>query len=568
MAGKLELTFVPQNLQINSFDDISFLFQNLENRELNTPKQVVQWLRDRSELDSVLEEELAWRYIRMNCDTENEALAESFNDFVNNIEPEIALKNNNLNIRLNDDKTLSLIDLGRYFIPIRETKKDIEIFREENVPLEAEMQTKEQDYGVAASKMTIQFNQQELTLQQAANFLKNTNREVRKEVYTLINERRLKDAKTMNLLLDQLIGLRHQIAINAGFSNFRDYKFREMGRFDYSVADTEKFHLAIADKVVPLVAKLHEKRKRTLKYEKLYPFDLDVDENLEPPLQVFSSADEMVNKTIHCFTQLDPEMGIYLNEMKKMGHLDLDSRKGKAPGGFNYPLHFSNVPFIFMNSTGNLHDLTTMLHEGGHAIHSFLMSDLELVDFKETPSEVAELASMTMELITMDFWHHFFTNEGEMKRAKREHLQDVLTVLPWVATIDKFQHFLYTHPEHSHEERTQSWVKIADEFGTGVVDYTGFEKYKANGWQKQLHIFEVPFYYIEYGIAQLGAIGIWRNYKQNPKKAITQYKNALKLGYSEPIPKIYEAAGIRFDFSSEYIEELMQFVQTELNKLD
>jgi oligoendopeptidase F len=412
--------------------------------------------------------------------------------------------------------------------------------------------------------MTVHYQNKELTLQEASNYLKNTDRNVREEVYHLINNRRLADTDTLNNLLSKQIKLRHQIALNAGFSNFRDYKFKSMGRFDYKVADCYKFHSAVAHDVVPMNEDLLKIRKSKLNVDKLRPWDLDVDEALKAPLKPFDTVSDLIRKTVYCFRDLDLEFGIYLNEMDKMGYLNLDSRKHKAPGGFNYPLHESNVPFIFMNATGNLDDMVTMLHEGGHAIHAYLTAHLDLVHFKEIPSEIAELASMSMELITMDYWHHFFDNEADLKRAKRTHLKNILSVLPWVAKIDKFQHFLYENPNHTHEERNKAWTAINKEFCGETVDFNGLENYQQNIWQRQLHIFEVPFYYIEYGIAQLGAIAIWKNFKQDKKQALEQYKKALKMGYTSPIPEVYKAAGIRFDFSDAYIQELMDFVKAEL----
>jgi oligoendopeptidase F len=253
--------------------------------------------------------------------------------------------------------------------------------------------------------------------------------------------------------------------------------------------------------------------------------------------------------------------------MKEMGHLDLDSRIGKAPGGFNYPLYEIGVPFIYMNAAGTLRDLVTMVHEGGHAIHSFLTRDLELTEFKSVPSEVAELASMGMELISMDFWDEFFTNEDDLKRAQKEQLEKVISTLPWVAAIDKFQHWIYENPNHTEKERYDKWKEIMNTFGSAVVDWSGFEDVRSNLWQKQLHLFEVPFYYIEYGMAQLGAIALWRNYKQNPEKTIKQYKEALKLGYTKSIGEIYKTAGIEFNFTRNYVRELMHFVSDELKKL-
>jgi oligoendopeptidase F len=250
-----------------------------------------------------------------------------------------------------------------------------------------------------------------------------------------------------------------------------------------------------------------------------------------------------------------------------MGHLDLESRKGKAPGGYNYPLAEIGVPFIFMNATSTLRDMVTIMHEGGHAIHNFLTRDLELNDFKSTPSEVAELASMSMELISMDHWNVFFTDEAELKRAKREHLEDIIETLPWVATIDKFQHWIYENPKHTPEERKAAWNKIFDTFSDTVTDWSGLQEAKDYLWQKQLHLYEVPFYYIEYGMAQLGAIAVWRNFRKNPVKGLQGYQNALKLGYLRTIPEIYAAADIKFDFSKAYIKELMDFVRDELKKI-
>ena len=274
-----------------------------------------------------------------------------------------------------------------------------------------------------------------------------------------------------------------------------------------------------------------------------------------------------MDKSIRCFDRLSTDLGDKLRIMKAMNHLDLDSRIGKAPGGYNYPLDEVGVPFIFMNAAGQLRDVVTMVHEGGHAVHSFVTRDLELSDFKHTPSEVAELASMSMELMTMDTWDEFFTNEDDFKRAKREHLEQVIETLPWVATIDKFQHWIYENPTHTIDERKSAWNTIYEQFSPSVVDWSGLESNKDYIWQKQLHLYEVPFYYIEYGMAQLGAIAVYKNFKENKEKGLAQYLAALKLGYKKPISTIYEAAGVRFDFSKAYIKELIDFIKLELEEV-
>jgi oligoendopeptidase F len=251
-----------------------------------------------------------------------------------------------------------------------------------------------------------------------------------------------------------------------------------------------------------------------------------------------------------------------------MSHLDLDSRKGKAPGGYNMPLAESGAPFIFMNAAGQMSDVTTMVHESGHAVHSFLAHPLELNAFKEYPTEMAEVASMAMELFTMDHWHVFFDNEEDLRRAKRHQLERVITIFPWIATIDKFQHWVYENPNHTVNERTEAWMNILNEFSSSVIDYSGLMPYRNIAWQRQLHLFEVPFYYIEYGIAQLGAIGLWKQYKENKQKAIENYINGLSLGGTKTLPELYAAAGLAFDFSPETIKELMDMVRNELEILD
>ena len=284
-------------------------------------------------------------------------------------------------------------------------------------------------------------------------------------------------------------------------------------------------------------------------------------------MKPFNNGEELIDKSIACFNAIDEKLGSKLATMKANNLFDVESRKGKAPGGYNYPLAETGAPFIFMNSANSLRDLTTMVHEGGHAIHTFLTADLELNDFKHCPSEVAELASMSMELISMDNWDVYFDNEEDLNRAKKEQLADVLKTLPWVAVIDQFQHWIYTNPNHTAADREETFKQIFNRFGAGFADWTDLEQQFGNGWQKQLHLFEVPFYYIEYAIAQLGAIAVWKNYKENPEKALNQYLAALSLGYTKPMNEIYETAGIKFDFSAEYVKELASFVKTELDKL-
>lgn len=560
--------FLPEDLTIDSWQTIETYFKNLEEREINSVLDLQEWLLDCSEIEAVLEEDLGWKYIRMNIDTTDQELAEAFTFFITEIQPNIAPYGNKLNKKLMESPYLKDLDKDKYFIYLRAVKKQIEIFRDENVPIFTKVQTAQQKYGNITGAQTIKHGGEELTMQQAAKLLKDTDRLKREEVYLMMKSRKEQDVDALNKLYTELVQLRHQIALNAGYKNYRDYKFAELGRFDYDVQDCFDFHEAIQGEFVPINNQLDEKRKVALGVEALRPWDMDVDVEGKPPLQPVDNNDELIDKTIDCFNNIRPYFGECLTIMKEMGHLDLGSKLGKAPGGFNYPLYEIGVPFIYMNSVGTFRDMITIIHEGGHAIHSFLSRDLEITAFKNLPSEVAELASMGMELLSMDNWSYFFDNEDDLKRAKKEHLETILKILPWIATVDKFQHWVYENPSHTEEEREAKWVEILDAFGSKAVDWTGLEKARATSWQKQLHLFEVPFYYIEYAIAQLGAIALWKNYKENPEKALDDYQTALSLGYTKTIGEIYDAANIRFDFSKEYVNEIASFVKDELAQID
>jgi oligoendopeptidase F len=501
--------FLPSDFNISTWQALTPYFEDLIARSIGNEKDLEKWLADRSELESVISEDLGWRYIRMTCYTDNETYSKSYQDFVENIQPQIAPFADQLNRKLTESPWLSTLESKPgYNILIRNVKKDIELFRDENIPLFTQINTETQKYAQLSGAMTVEIEGKELTLQQAGVILQSTDRAKRENAYLKISERRLKDKETLDGLYSTLIGLRHQVAGNAGQANFRDYMFKSYGRFDYTPKDCFNFHEAIATEVVPLLNEFNKERKKKLAVEKLKPWDKAVDADSLPPLKAFENGKDLTEKSIECFRRLDPFLGQCLSIMKEMGHLDLESRKGKAPGGYNYPLAEIGVPFIFMNATSTLRDMTTIMHEGGHAVHNFLTKDLALADFKSPPMEVAELASMSMELISMKHWDIFFANEAELKRAKREQLEDIIETLPWVATIDKFQHWVYENPSHTPEQRKQMWNEIFARFSDTITDWDWQETVRDYLWQKQLHLYEVPFYYIEYGMAQLGAIAL------------------------------------------------------------
>jgi len=564
---KPERHFLPDGFVLTDWQSLEPFFKDLDQRPLDTRADLEKWLLDMSELEAVVSEDASWRQIRMTCDTENKELEESFNFFFMEIQPKIQPYADRLNRRLVENPHTKELDQKEYFTYLRSIRKRIELFRESNIPLMAEASVMGQQFGVISGKMTIKVGEQEYTLQQAAKFLENPDRQLREDVYLKVQERRLQDKDALNDLYSKLIGIRNQMALNAGFSNYRDYKFEELGRFDYTKEDCFRFHEAVREYVLPLVKQINKRKKEKLGLDKLRPWDTEAEPEGTEPLRPFTNGKDLLTKTIACFDELNPFFGDCLRTMQKMGRFDLESRKGKAPGGYNCPLAETGAPFIFMNASGLMSDLTTMVHEGGHAIHSFLAHPLKLSSFKDYPMEIAEVASMAMELFSMDHWELYFQDKNDLARAYEHQLERVITIFPWIATIDKFQHWVYENPSHTVEERKQMWLQILNEFSTESIDWSGLEQYREFGWQRQLHLFEVPFYYIEYGIAQLGAIGLWMQYKNNKEKALSNYMNALSLGGTKTLPELYAAAGLKFDFSKEHIKLLMDFVSTELQKI-
>jgi oligoendopeptidase F len=562
-----ERQFVPHHFTVTDWKSLEPFFINLEERPLDSLQAMEKWLYDMSELEAVVSEDVSWRHIRMTCNTEDKKLQDAFTYFMMEIQPEIQPYADRLNRKLISNSFTAKLDQEKYFTYLRSVRKSIELYREKNIPLQSELSVMAQQYGSISGKMTVTVNGHEYTLQQASKFLENPDRSLREEVFRKIQDRRLQDKDALNDLYTGLVQKRNEVALNAGFENYRDYKFVEMGRFDYTKEDCFRFHDSVKTYILPLVKLINQHKQQKLGLENLRPWDMDAEPANQQPLRPFETGKELLEKTIACFNGLNPFFAACLQTMRQMDRFDLESRIGKAPGGYNCPLAETGAPFIFMNAAGQMSDVTTMVHEGGHAIHSFLSHPLELSAFKEYPMEIAEVASMAMELFSMGHWDVYFSDQKDLNRAKLYQLERVITIFPWIATIDKFQHWVYENPNHTPEERTNRWYEILREFSSDTVDWSGLETYQKNFWQKQLHLFEVPFYYIEYGIAQLGAIGLWMQFSRDKEKGLEHYIHALRLGGTKTLPELYAAAGLRFDFSGEYIRTLMEFVEQEMKKI-
>lgn len=559
--------YITRDFQLTTWEALEPYFKELLTRSISSTDELEQWILDKNQLDMALGEAMSWRYIKITLDSADAEAAEAYGYAVEHLAPKITSYEHQLDTKLISSPFLKNLDTDRHFIYLRSTKNAVDIFCPNNIPLATDIQIKSKEYVKIFSEMTVGFNGRQMTLQKASALLEETNRGSREAIYHQIHQRILQGKDHFESLFDILLAKRHQMALNAGFDNFRDFKFRALGRFDYTPADCENFHEAIAAEILPVVDELNGHRKQMLDLDKLRPWDLFVDPSGDSPLRPFDSIPELVSKVVRCLSELHPSFGVYIAKMNEIGHLDLESRPGKRPGGYNMPLMATGVPFIFMNATNSFSDLRTLMHESGHAIHSFLTRHYPLKTAKRVPSEVAELAAMTMELLSMEHWDVFFPNTEDLRRAKFAQLEFVLKVLPWIATIDKFQNWVYQHPQHNRAERKAAWMDILHEFSSNEVERSDVEEYSEYLWHKQLHIFEVPFYYIEYGMAQLGAIAIWKQYRENPDATISNFINALKLGYTRPIGEIYQAAGIQFDFSRENVRSLGEFVRRELEHL-
>jgi oligoendopeptidase F len=447
----------------------------------------------------------------------------------------------------------------------RATAVQVELYREENVALETAAARLGNEYNNLSGSLTVRFRDEERTLVAMARYQEEPDRSVREEAWRLVAARRLVEVERIETLFDQLLEVRQRIARNAGFPDYVGYAFRMRGRFDYTPDDCLRFHDAIEAEVMPVLRRLQADRKARLGVAQLHPWDLAVDPLNRPPLRPYSDPARLETGAQEIFERMDPTLSNGFRTMRDLRLLDLQNRKGKAPGGYQYTLSEGRLPFIFMNAVGLQRDVETILHEAGHAFHALACRENDVPLYREPPIEFCEVASMSMELLGAEHLDVFYP-PSDVVRARRVHLEGIIGVFPWIATIDAFQHWLYSHPGHTRDDRKAAWLGLMDRFG-GDVDWSGFEDNRAHLWHRQLHLFLNPFYYVEYGIAQLGALQVWANSKADPAKALRDYQSGLSLGGSRPLPELFERAGCRFDFGRDTVRPLVRLVSDELDRL-
>lgn len=556
--------FVGKQADLADPETVVKYYQELIDDRVGSSVGLEKWLEKYSELGAALSQKGAILYITMTCQTDDELCSKKYQDFIENVIPRIKPLEDVLNKKILQLARMYELDKKKYEIYVRNVRADQEIFVHENVELETKLELLSQKYQTMVGAMMVEFQGQEKTLPQMAKYLKEPDRELRESAWRALSERRLRDKDALNELFNEMIGIRQKIALNAGFDGYCKFRFKELHRFDYVPDDCKKYHEVIEKLAVPILSEIYAERKREMGLTELRPWDTSVDPKGRPPLKPFDKIEKLPKGCEGIFRSVDPELGDKFASIHEQGLIDLESRKGKAPGGYQSALDESRRPFIFMNAVGIDQDVRTLLHEGGHAFHTMLCADEMLIEYRHAPMEFCEVASMGMELLAHDHLSEFYSQE-DIERSNKTHLEDIIITLVWVALIDLFQHWIYENPGHTVEERNKAWLRFRKRFGCDLIDWSDLDEQHTNMWHAQLHIFEIPFYYIEYGIAQLGALQLWKRYKCDRLSAIDGYKKGLSLGGSRPLPELFEATGIKFDFSEKIISPLLEMVKNEMN---
>lgn len=563
----MKRTFIPENFKADDKEQVSEYYQKLLREDVpQDAASLRNWILRWNELSTVLSEVGARRYVAMTSHTQDEKIAKAYMDFVQEIDPISEDYENKLERKLMAHPGITGLE-SEFGIHFRDVRTSLSLFNPKNIPLSSEESTDIQDYQKITSTMSVLYKGETKTLQQMSALFTSKARNVREEAWKLVTARRLQDKERLDEAFDKLFKLRIQMAKNSGYSDFLEYIFKAKLRFDYTPKDCRTFHESIEKIILPRLGEIYRKKAKAMKLERLRPWDVKADALNRDPLKPFANGAELIEKTGMIFDRLSPKTSAWFRTLKEERLIDPDSRVGKAPGGYQIGFEESGKPFIFMNAAGTDGDIYTLLHESGHSFQQFAVADIPLTAYHEVPSEFAEVSSMSMELIGSTDLSPFYPDPADANRSRANELEDIVALFPWVASIDAFQHLLYSHPNHTAEDRKEMWLSVMDRFDAGV-DYSGFDDARAYLWQKQLHLFEVPFYYIEYGIAQLGALQVWANFRKNPEKALDDLFAAEALGSSRPLPELFARAGIRFDFSAKTIEPLIRDVCDELEKLN
>lgn len=556
-------------IDISNVLQLEKTLSTLLNKMISSKLDLENWLKEQSKVIWDIEEQLRSHYIAFQCNTDDkEEIKDTFEHDQQFVKPLLKRYQNLLDNKYLESPFRMELDSNVYGLLDTKIKNAQKLFCEENIELEIKEDKLVTEYFEITGGLSGIWDGEEKTITELQSYLQDSNRDTRKKAKTIISEQFLSVEKELQNILNQLIEIRHQKAKNIQLENYRDYMFKKYERFDYSAIDCYELAESIRKYVVPLKDKILLEKKDKLQLDTLRPWDVSAVTPDQKVLKPIANENDLIEKSTHIFNKLDVEFSALLNRMYKHNCLDLTSRKGKAAGGFCEYLPASQLSYIFMNLNYTQDDIVTFIHEMGHSIHNELIKPLKLRQYIEIPAETAELASMTMELFSLNYWDTFYTDKKDLKQAKINFFKDVISYLPIMLIVDQFQHWLYENPSHTSKERNEKYLQLQKHYQSSVIHIDGYENWIATSWLPVLHIFEVPFYYIEYAIAQLGALQMYKQYKEDPKQALENYKKALSLGSSQSIKEVYDAAGIRFDFSGETIKELMLFVEKELELLE
>jgi len=565
----LELPSNSKEMQNWKWENYEPFFEYLLDQEIDKIN-INSWMKYWSDFSELIGEVGTDVYVATTVDTADEDAKTRFNTFLENVSENASSKNQILRKKLLESGCVP----DNFEIPLRSIRSDVELFREDNLPLMTNDSKLSKEYDAIIGAQTVEWEDKEITITQLGPVLLETNRERREKAWRLASQRRLKDRSKINEVWKKTLQVRIDIAKNADHDNYRSWRWEYLNRFDYTPEDCLNFHSAIEKVVMPFVKKLIKKRKDELGLDILKPWDLSVDSLNRAPLKPFKDAAELEEKCHNIFNAVDSELGNHFKIMREEKLLDLANRKGKAPGGYCTEYYHRRVPFIFMNAVGTHNDVQTMLHEGGHAFHVFESNKLPYSAQRDVGMEFAEVASMSMELLSAPYLtkeYGGFYEEDEAKRARIEHLEKTIMFLPYMAVVDAFQHWVYTNPEKAMIPNNCDikWTELWNRFQVyDDLDSSEFEDVIATGWHNKLHLFHVPFYYVEYGMAQLGAIQVWGNALENQKEAVRQYRHALSLGGNATLPDLFEAAGAKFEFGEDMLQYAIDLVETNLRELN
>jgi oligoendopeptidase F len=554
--------FLPADARLETWEDIEPHIKTLAERPVETRDQLERWILDLGELEAAIGEEYSLRSIRHSCHTDDPEAEARYLSYVQEVLPRTEPAFFQLQRKMLASPALDQLP-DRYKVYIRGRRTDVKNFREENVELQTQDAVLGSQYDKLCGEQTVEFDGRIQTLPMMNRYLEETDRGLRERAWRALVTRRAQDAPAMEDIFDKMIELRNTMARNAGFDSFIEFQFERYHRFDYTPDDCLRFHDAVEKIIVPLARKIQADRRDKLGVDRLCPWDLSVDPLGRPPIRPFSTADELLEGTSRVFEAVDPFFESQFQILRRHGLLDLESRKGKAPGGYQCTLDEVRLPFIFMNAAGQNSDVFTLIHEGGHAFHALAARDEPLHAYRSAPIEFCEVASMGMEMMAAEHLERFYTPE-DAARARRTHLESVINLIPWIARVDAFQHWIYCNPGHSREERRAQWIALDQRFGEDLAWPKEFEDWRAVSWVSKLHFFRVPLYYVEYGIAQLGALQLWQNYRRNPAGAVADYRQGLSLGGSRPLPELFSAAGLRLTLTADGIAPLVSDIEAVL----